>query len=325
MRYLVLAGLLVLPTVGLCDQDVKHWLERAGRAIETLNYEGTVVVTHGDDVDSFEVLHSHEAGVTRERVISLNGETREINRRGDLVSCALSGTRFIVVDPGRKGRGLPSTISSDLDELDAYYAFSVAEVDRVADRSCRLVRILPRDDFRFGYEICSDERTGIPLKSVMVDRRGGVVEQSMVTSLVVHEKPIPVSRFQADGDGATAISTESQDRVMDEFETGAPDAAWSIDKMPPGFQITENVRYPLTADSEPVQHMVLSDGMATVSVFIADPGAGEAVFEGMTESGAMHAFARVLDGRQITVVGEVPNETVSLIGQSVRYRGAADE
>ena len=327
MRFLVIAGFLVLPIAGICETDVQHWLDRAGQAIDTLNYEGTVVFTHGDDVDTFEVLHGHEAGLTRERVVSLNGEAREISRSGDLVSCALSGTRFVLVDPGRKRHGLPSTISSNLDELESYYVFSMAGTGRVADRSCRLIRILPRDDFRFGYEICADERTGMPLKSVMVDRQGIVVEQSILTSLVIHDEPIPGDRFRTNviSDGQDAFATSSSHRGVDVLETGEPDEGWTIARIPPGFRVTENVRYPLTADSDPVQHMVLSDGMATVSVFIADPGSESAAFEGLTESGAMHVFARVLDGRQITVVGQVPNETVSQIGESVRYRGATDE
>jgi len=327
MRFLVIAVFLVLPIASICDTEVKHWLDRAEQAIDTLNYEGTVVFTHGDDVDTFEVLHGHEAGLTRERVVSLNGKAREISRSGDLVSCALSGTRFILVDPGRKRRGLPSTIPSNLDALESYYVFSMAGVDRVADRSCRLIRIMPRDDFRFGYEICADERTGMPLKSVVMDRQGVVVEQSIVTSLVIHEEPIPGDRFRTHviSDGRDAFATSPSHRGVDALETGEPDEGWTIDRIPPGFRVTENVRYPLTADSDPVQHMVLSDGVATVSVFIADPGSESAAFEGLTESGAMHVLARVLDDRQITVVGQVPNQTVSLIGESVRYRGGMDE
>jgi sigma-E factor negative regulatory protein RseB len=76
----------------------------------------------------------------------------------------------------------------------------------------------------------------------------------------------------------------------------------------------------MAASERPVQHIVLSDGLASVSVFIAKPAGDKDLFEGESQQGSMHAYARRLAGHQITVVGEVPRRTVEMIGSSLRYR-----
>ena len=42
---------------------------------------------------------------------------------------------------------------------------------------------------------------------------------------------------------------------------------------------------------------------------------------GLNRMGAIHAFSNVVDAHQITVVGEVPAKTVSVIGMSVNRNG----
>jgi sigma-E factor negative regulatory protein RseB len=39
---------------------------------------------------------------------------------------------------------------------------------------------------------------------------------------------------------------------------------------------------------------------------------------GLTHMGAVHAFGKIVEGHQVTVVGEAPALTVDMIGESVR-------
>ena len=58
------------------------------------------------------------------------------------------------------------------------------------------------------------------------------------------------------------------------------------------------------AAGQPVVHFVLSDGLASVSVYVeSDPQEG---LEGATRIGAVHAAGDRVSGHQVTVVGEVP-------------------
>jgi sigma-E factor negative regulatory protein RseB len=71
---------------------------------------------------------------------------------------------------------------------------------------------------------------------------------------------------------------------------------------------------------DPVAHLVFTDGLASVSVFVepkpADPDAATTPTEGRV--GSSNAFSTVVDGHRVTAVGEVPPNTVRFIANSVK-------
>ena len=66
-----------------------------------------------------------------------------------------------------------------------------------------------------------------------------------------------------------------------------------------------------------VDHMIFSDGLASVSVFIEAVKENEKSFVGVSRRGAVNVYGGLLNGHQVTVVGEVPTATVKSIGQSI--------
>ena len=66
----------------------------------------------------------------------------------------------------------------------------------------------------------------------------------------------------------------------------------------------------------PVVHILYSDGLANVSVFI-EP-AKEKKIARRSRVGASNAFSIEVDGNQITAVGEVPAATVEQIATSMQ-------
>ena len=63
-------------------------------------------------------------------------------------------------------------------------------------------------------------------------------------------------------------------------------------------------------------HMVYSDGLASVSVFIEKNQGAKKHLLGVASLGALNAFGRSMDDYFVTVVGEVPVKTVELMAQS---------
>ena len=96
---------------------------------------------------------------------------------------------------------------------------------------------------------------------------------------------------------------------------------WSVCKGPSGLVRSNQLMRKNTRRNKPDEHMVYSDGLAAVSIFIEkiDKDGGTAM-KGPSSMGAVHAFGDVINDYQITVVGEVPAATVELIGKSVRAR-----
>jgi sigma-E factor negative regulatory protein RseB len=97
---------------------------------------------------------------------------------------------------------------------------------------------------------------------------------------------------------------------------------WGVRNWPPGFRkVTETLRG-REGSRALVTHLVYSDGLAAVSVFI-EPLAGrdEAALSGLARKGAINIYTRVLDDQLVTVLGETPATTVVQIGDSVYYHG----
>ncbi len=88
--------------------------------------------------------------------------------------------------------------------------------------------------------------------------------------------------------------------------------------------------------TEPATHLVYSDGLATVSVFVEahrEPNPGtddkprapaEPPMQGLARVGSGYAFSTVVQGHQVTAVGEVPAQTVETIAHSVKSFSRSD-
>jgi len=77
-----------------------------------------------------------------------------------------------------------------------------------------------------------------------------------------------------------------------------------------------------------VAHLVFTDGLASVSVFVesspisASPGTQGQV-SGTTRVGSTSAFSTVVEGHRVTAVGEVPPSTVQFIAKAMKSQQAA--
>jgi sigma-E factor negative regulatory protein RseB len=67
-----------------------------------------------------------------------------------------------------------------------------------------------------------------------------------------------------------------------------------------------------------VHQWIFSDGLSSVSLFINPIPKGQKSKVGELQIGSAHIFARVMDGSQIMVVGEVPPATIQKISNSVQ-------
>jgi sigma-E factor negative regulatory protein RseB len=109
-------------------------------------------------------------------------------------------------------------------------------------------------------------------------------------------------------------------------------ATFRASDLPPGFRLTIEGAQTLGMGATPASHLVYSDGLATVSVFVeaqttvSAPATGgtsaEAPIQGLARVGSGYAYSTVISGHQVTAVGEVPAQTVEFIAHSVKISGA---
>jgi sigma-E factor negative regulatory protein RseB len=72
-----------------------------------------------------------------------------------------------------------------------------------------------------------------------------------------------------------------------------------------------------------VDHLVFTDGLASVSVFVeaqaqVPASADDPPLDESARVGSSSAFSTVIDGHKVTAVGEVPPATVRFIANSVK-------
>ena len=282
-----------------------------------INYQGTFVFMHNGQLDSMRIIHGDVDNKVQERLTSLSGEPREVVRDDETVTCVWPNRNLVTVDPSSAHHGIPTIVPRGLERLTQNYTVISGPNSRIAGHDCKVLTIKPVDQFRYGYELCIEPNTGMLLRSKMIHPQGHLLEEVMFTNLQYLDSVDHVN-FHPESDIENFTWRMSNSPSEDDVQSFSDDVKdWRVSKLPPGFSVGKISQRIMTTSDEPVHHMVVSDGVASVSVFIIKPRKFSNMFEGLRQRGSINAFSRGFDDHQITVLGEVPNETVKMIGSSI--------
>ncbi|HXZ60661.1 MAG TPA: MucB/RseB C-terminal domain-containing protein [Steroidobacteraceae bacterium] len=297
-----------------------QWLERMNQALMTRSYDGTFSHWHGGTVEMLRIIHRLQDGQVAERLVSLDGSGREFIRTGSSLACYLPDRRTVLVEqrPGQESLvGIPAVNA----QTASFYDIREIARMRLNRRATHVIAVSPRDEFRYGYRLWIDDSTAMPLKTQLCDTDGRIIEQLVFASLTMAAR-IPDSAFQPE------VSTEGFRWLRNDTAVPAPGptTVWSALKLPPGFRMMLHGAQTLPGSNAPVDHLVFSDGLASVSVFVELRPTGGAAAGTEVQSarvGSSSAFSTTSNGYKITAVGEVPPATVQLIASEVRAEETA--
>jgi len=306
--------LLAWSAAASADSAARDWLHRISQSGQTLNYDGVFVYQHDKQLQSMRVLRKVEPDRIRERLVSLNGAGREVIRDGQELRCYLPDTKSVLVEQRKAdSREFPNLLPKSLEALEANYQFELGPKGRIADRMAQSILIRPKDGYRYGYRLWADEASSLLLMASLLDPEGNAIEQFMFTQVRIG----PPIR-DADLEPSTATKGLSWFR---EDVASAPSRAPTVTpgNLPSGFSLSARLMRKLPTAPAPLEHLVYSDGLAVVSVFVQrlEGQRGPAVLDGLVSKGAAHVFGRTVDGHHVTVIGEVPAPTVQQIGESL--------
>ena len=290
-----------------------------GRALETVNYAGTLIQLQGTDVVVMRIVHRVENGVQTERITALDDVGREIIRREEEVICILPDEQAVMVGArGEHSAGI-SPIRQQFGGVrfdDRYYKLTIASAGKLMGRTTRLVTVRPTDSYRFGYRVWLDQATGMPLKVQIADNDGVVVEQMLFSEISLPDR-IPASAVQA----SAKLDSYTWQRPRSASGPGASLPAnqgnWRAVDLPPGFSLRAVRSEPADGDTDALEQLVYSDGVASVSVFVESGVAAAERGEGPSRMGAANAYTTDVGVYMITAVGEVPLSTVKTIARSI--------
>jgi sigma-E factor negative regulatory protein RseB len=288
---LSLLALLATPILSYADEPA-DLLAKMQTAVHSLTYRGTLVYARGNDLSTYQVSHSREGGEEKESVLELakGGDSKAVD--------SFSLSKF------------------QQPNSEKAYSLDLGGQEFVANTACQIVIARPKDQMRYLQRYCIDSKTGMLLKYSLVDRSHQTIEQLMFTSIEMSGAATPVQEAK------NADSVKQEPKVVakeTEAKADSNSQEWSFNNLPEGFQQTKNLVEKSTKDGSTVRQIVLSDGMTSVSVFIAPPNS-PATQEGVALSaGAMNIYTTDVDKYKVTLVGEVPVSTLEKIGKGLKH------
>ena len=306
--------------VGPPQRGVAEWLVRLQQASRVPSYVGTFVVSSSTGaMSSARIWHVCEGDVQLERVEALTGVQRSTFRRNEAVMTFLPEARVVKLDQRESGGVFPNLLNAGqgLPTPDFYAAREVGQ-GRVAGFDADIVQLNPLDEWRFGYRIWSEKRTGLMVRAQTVDGAGRVLEQATFSELQF-DAPVQAGKLRqmmASTEGYRVIKAER-------IRTTADAEGWQLKSVVPGFRSQNCYRRPVSKAESMVQ-WIFSDGLATVSLFMQPFDRERHVREGVSAMGATHTVTRRLTDRSgdwwITGVGEVPPATLNAFVQGLERK-----
>jgi sigma-E factor negative regulatory protein RseB len=311
---LSLAGLVasVAPAAEGASAEPREWLERMTGALASLHYDGLFIHTYGAQFETMRIVHRTEAGRSVERLVSLDGSGREIVRTAAEVHLYMPDRRVVLVEPRSDDGSLLKTLPAPGPRLDALYTLELRPGHRLLGRDVRVLDIRPRDAYRYGYRLWLDQATAMPLRSELVDGQGRAVESIHFTKLEIGES-VDAGQLEPaiDASGYQWVRAGRREAPR------TAGAGWMPRRVPPGFRLVAWRTQAVPGLPIRMQHLIFSDGFASVSVFIEPaPETGPVPSESKSV-GSANTYSTNVQGHVVTAVGEVPQETVREIATSV--------
>lgn len=293
------------------DDSPREWLERMSRAVRSTDYEGTVLRISEGKAEALKVVHSVSDGVIREKLIAQEGDGLEIVRVGNEVQCILPERKSVLVEQWTDQSTLFSTLPSPDLRIGSQYDVVLMGEDRVAGRKTVQVAIKPHDEYRYEHRIWLDRATGFPLQTELVAASGVAVDQ-------VKFADIRFGRDIADSELESSYSTANFKWYTQPQRNVTPvvESEWRNDSLPSGFELVSAQEEHMPGNGQRVTHLLYSDGLASVSVFLA--GNTDAPVAERSTEGASNSYSTVRDDVLVTAVGEVPDVTVERIALGMR-------
>lgn len=295
--------------------DPLSWLGRISSAAHRLNYTGTFTYQSGKSVETSRIAHLVDANGEYERLEALDGSPREVVRNNEEVQCFLPEQKLLIVDQSSGRRSFPARLPQSPSVLVENYRIRKGELVRVAGMESQQIILEPRDDMRFGHQFWADAASGLLLRARLIGEKGESIEQFAFTEVQIgapFDKEKVKPHFVRGADWKVVNARGSDVKIED---TG-----WVFKNVIPGFRQVVSVARQARKERGEAYHVVFSDGLAAISVFIEPlPAKGNAQV-GLSSSGAFNIFRRIVADHLITALGEVPSQALVRIADGVEMR-----
>jgi sigma-E factor negative regulatory protein RseB len=298
--------------------DALEWLERISRAGREIPYCGVFVHSTPENSSSTRVTHMvDKQGVEHEKIESLDGPPTEIIRRNEEMYFYQPEEKVVLVDRRTTGRFFPSLVTGNPKKIAENYRVKMGPKDRIAEYDCQWIILEPKDSMRYMQKLCAELGSGLLLRAKTYNDRNQLLEQFVFTQLDLSRnvaKQTLRSKFEQSIGWRRDYSTPAAPQK--DVDTG-----WLVSNLPAGFKKIMEMMRLQTGRPQPFAHLVVSDGLSHVSVFVEPSQAVGRVNGGGASDDSPTTFAvRSVADFQVTVMGDVPFAAVQAIADGVTRR-----
>jgi len=242
MRFLA-RTILLLATISLSvsalaqvvpgQSDALSWLQKVSAAARQLSYSGTFVFQNGTRSETSRIVHVARDGDQFEKLEVLDGSPREVVRHNDEVTCYLPEKRLVVIEQRSPRNSFPALLPASLGGLGEHYQIRKGANVRVAGRESQIIKLEPRDGWRFGRQFWIDQENGLLLKAEVLSAQGESLESLSFTELHIG---VPA------GADAAKLSATNSERVRDwairkpRVQELREESRWQFRSELPGFR-----------------------------------------------------------------------------------------
>lgn len=302
------------PALAQASPEALVWLQRLASAARETTYTGTVLYAAGERTATSRVVHAFRDGAEVERIVSLDGPRQEIVRVDDQIQCFYPDAKMVRMDRRVSARFFPSVLLAPPEVVAESYRVRLGAVERVAGLDCQWVHLEPKDAYRYAHRLCAHLTTGLPLRvaTLGAGARPAVLEQYTFTDVRIGGD-IPPRELRP---VAEPIGKDWRRAAQPEEDARPVSTGWSVSAPPPGFRLVHEIQRRFPGKPHAVSQLVLSDGLASLSVFI-EPAGNATAREALTQDGGLSIYTRPAGDHRVTVLGEVPPASVQFVGRNL--------
>lgn len=310
-------------------------LQQMTKASEQDTYE--VYFSHNTDSSNTAVRYRYvnDNGKKYAQLLYLDGPRQEILQRGNTISYFTPHYPPFSIQSPHIIDELPSVLYANWNKLAKYYDFIQGGKDRVADHIAYVIRILPKDDFRYQYIVWIDENSGLLLRSEVLDRNGNILDQFKAINVNLNDNlkqiitPLnsltlpPILQVDPEPQPSTVNPTITEnDSKGSNHNSSATDLIekknnfdWIPSWLPKGFMQINQSYLP----GEEIQESRLySDGLFSFSIYVTNKPI-PAAFNGIARTGLNTIYTDNINGHSVTIIGQIPATTARRVVQDLKF------
>ena len=179
-----------------------------------------------------------------------------------------------------------------------------------------MIFLEPKDNLCYSYRSWIDTEYGLLLKSVMLNSHNEMMDSIAFNQLALLTN-VDLDWFQPNIDNKKSYVMENE---VASIVDNSVSSDWEIKELPAGYHKVDQMIQMVHGKSLPVTHVVFSDGLASVSLFVEPVTNAAKPRSGYSIEGNHSFYSNTASDYRITVVGEVPVLTLHKIAKGFVFK-----